>query len=101
MNNDLKATKKAERNERQASDKLIDEANRKLKQALKNNNLQEAKVAQGMLDGAKAMRLRAEDLHKNKTVTLQKQVEKRTSSLLDKLLKNHSKKPRTEDPDSI
>ncbi|KAF5297099.1 hypothetical protein FQA39_LY02679 [Lamprigera yunnana] len=69
---DLKVTKKVQENERHASDKLIDEANQKLKEALRNNNLQEAKIAQGILDGVKAMRLRPEELHKEKTVVLRK-----------------------------
>lgn len=97
LKKDLQVTKKAEEDDRLAADQLIDEANRKLKEALKNNNLQEAKVAQGMLDGVRAMRLRSEVLHKKKTVSLEKKVEKRTSSLLDNLFRDNSKKLRTDD----
>ncbi|KAF5297336.1 hypothetical protein FQA39_LY12175 [Lamprigera yunnana] len=68
LKEDLKATKKVEENKRQASNKLIDEANQKFKKTLRNNNLQQAKIA----DGVKAMRFRFEELHKKKTIVLQK-----------------------------
>lgn len=51
LKDDLKIAKKGENTQLKVSDKLLDEANKRLKKALNAKDFVEAKVAQAMIEG--------------------------------------------------
>ncbi|KAK3923387.1 Reticulocyte-binding protein 2-like protein a [Frankliniella fusca] len=93
MQKKISKAEEEERDQRQAADKLVEDATRKLEEAIKSKDFASAKIAQGMLAGAKLMKEKALSLEK-KNEPLKKKVNKRTSNLLKELLKNHKKRPR-------
>ncbi|KAE8738402.1 hypothetical protein FOCC_FOCC016123 [Frankliniella occidentalis] len=107
LQKELEEKEKQAQAERNAAADLVQEATKKLADALSRNDLAGAKVAQGMLEGAKNMSDRAASFSKTSVAPLQKTVKKRTSSLLENLFKNHAKRPKSpeqdnpDDPDAL
>ncbi|XP_034248692.1 uncharacterized protein LOC117649763 [Thrips palmi] len=87
----LQKSLSAEKDQRKAADELVEEATSKLDTALKKKDFAAAKVAHGMLEGAKIMREKAIGLQRQNE-PLQKKVTKRTSSLIEKMFQAKRKK---------
>lgn len=88
--NNLKKKGEEESNKRGAANKLFNEANKRLKIALENKNLEEAELAHAMLEGVNKVR-KEEELKKKEADVIQKEIEKKKLSLLtyfDKKKKN-------------
>lgn len=90
LSTELKAAKKEESLQTQVSDKLLEEANKRLKKALDRGIFSEAKIAQSMIEGV--MISKEQGKCKRKLVdTLEKQLEQKKDSLIT----TFSKKPKT------
>ncbi len=96
LKNELKFAKKDEKTHIDKllminlSDKLLDEANKRLKKALDSNNFVEAKIAQAIIEGV--VKTKEEFKEKRKAVTvLEKRIEKRKDSVITNFF---NKKPR-------
>lgn len=81
---------KKEHTKNKAATELLHEANEKLKKALKNNNIVEANIAQGLIQAAQSMLEEEANLQKE-AVNLQKVVNKRKSDLLSYFTKKCKK----------
>lgn len=80
--------KKEEKISKEAREKLLEEGLNRLKTALKKNDIQEAKIAQGVLEGAQALKGSASNIEVEK---LGKRIEKRKSSLITTFFKRTRK----------
>lgn len=90
LTNELKCAKKEEKIQVKVSDKLLDEANKRLRKALDKGDFTEAKLAQTMIEGV--VKANEECENKRKVVnSIEKKLEKRRDSVITNFF---SKKPR-------
>jgi len=79
-----KEAKQENDNNIEAREKLLEEAVNRLKNALKENDLQKIKIAHGLLEGAQAMK---ENLDNSQAESLRKKLEKRKTTLITSFFK--------------
>jgi len=79
-----KEAKQENDNNIEAREKLLEEAVNRLKNALKENDLQKIKIAHGLLEGAQAMK---ENLNNSQAEPLRKKLEKRKTTLITSFFK--------------
>ncbi|CAH0556924.1 unnamed protein product [Brassicogethes aeneus] len=80
LETELTEAKKENKLKKNATDKLLKEANERLKKDLRNKNLAEIAAAQGMLEGANALRKDTQN-SQDATDKLQCKINKRKSEL--------------------
>lgn len=78
--------KEKEKANSHSASKLLDEANNRLKEAIRKKNLSEISLAQGMLEGAKAL-MHEEQKNATEIFQLKATVEKRKSAIIDNYIK--------------
>lgn len=86
MQSELKKLKKDEDDKRKTNEKLFEVAQAKLNAALNKNDLEEAKVAQAMLEGVKVVKEQEKTLHK-KIENVQSQLDKKQLSVITQFFK--------------
>lgn len=86
--------KKKEKENAHHAQRLLEEANERLKDAIRKKSMTEVSLAQGMIEGAKVM-IQKEEAKTSEILKLKTTVEKRQSALIDNFIKkkrlSHSK----------
>lgn len=90
LEEEVKKARKIEESQKKAAVRLLDEASDRLKNALKRDDLEEAKLAQGMLEGAQVLQ-KGYEVNENKADNLQRKLEKRKSVLITSFFKKPRK----------
>ena len=90
MEEKLKQSKQLQKEESKLLDKMLEETNERLKNALKSNNLVEKKMAQAMLETVTNMRSKERD-SVSKTSGLQGLISKRKSTLITSFVAKKTK----------
>jgi len=86
LEDQLKSAQKHQDHHKKAADKLLHDANVRLKKAIEKNDVVEMKIAQSMVETA--TKLRNEEREKEtETVCIQKKIEKRKNNIITKLNK--------------
>ncbi|CAH0559294.1 unnamed protein product [Brassicogethes aeneus] len=93
LKTELTEAKKENKLKKNATDKLLKETNERLKKALRNKNLAEIAAAQGMLEGAHALRKDTQN-SQDATDKLQCKINKRKSELTYIIISPSSKEAR-------
>src|SRR5215469_14241452 len=91
MEKKILKSKSDQKNNSKAFEEIFDNATERLKKALEKGDLEEASVAQSMLEGAKAVKKKGEEKSKEVDV-LQRRIEKRKNSVIDMYFKKIPKK---------